>query len=311
MIIRHLPFFAVAAEEENLQRAAKRLGVTQPALSRRIQDLEAALGLPLFDRSSGRLKLTDTGRFLGREAKRIVDEVDQLTRTIAQRPEHGRHRLTIGLNERSIANPALSHAIRSFRSDNPAIDLTVNIMSSAQQSAALRDGRLDLAIMYVDRDPNPFKTRTLVEADPLVIAVPEDHRLARMGAASIADLAGEDLIWPSRERIPIVYDALMDLWREAGLEPRVTTEIYSGEAAMHAVSSGLGIAIVRHSSSIHRPAGIVTRTVHEFARDPIQLVVAWLAKFETPALRKFLSLLSQRNIIVSRTRAATDPSTPS
>lgn len=303
MIIRHLPFFAIVAEEENLQRAARRLGVTQPALSRRIQDLEAELGLPLFDRSSGRLKLTEKGRLLGREARRLVDEVQELTRTIAQRSDGGHHRLAIGLNERTMANTALAHAIKRFRADNPAVELAAAIVSSVQQAAALREGRLDLAIMYVDRDPAPLKSRVLLEPDPLLVAIPDGHRLARLGKVSIADLADENLIWPSRDRIPVLCEALTRLWREAGVEPRVTTEIYSGEAALHAVTAGLGIAIVRRSSCIAPPAGVLTRSVRELARDPVPLMVVWSGRFETPALRRFLSVLGQRRIVGGRPRS--------
>lgn len=294
MIIRHLPFFAVVAEEENLQRAAERLGVTQPALSRRIQVLEAELGTPLFDRTSGRLKLTAVGELLGVEARRIVHEVDELTRAISG--THGVSRLTIGMNERAIANPVLSRAIGDYRGANRQVQLNVNIMSSSQQAEALREGQLDLAILYHD-GADRFQSRELVEDDPFVIALPGDHRLAGFSTIGLAEMTDVEMIWPSSERVPLVFSELARIWKASGLEPKVTTQIYSAEAALWAVAAGLGVAVVRRSSTDHKPPGVVIRTMTELAEHRVPLHLAWLAKFDTPAMRSFRRMLADRNIL--------------
>jgi DNA-binding transcriptional LysR family regulator len=297
MIIRHLPFFAIAAEEENLQRAANRLGVTQPALSRRIQDLESELGVLLFDRSSGRLKLTPMGRLLGQEARRIVEDVEAITRELRRSSTKRTARLAIGLNERAVGNIAVSHAIRTYRKDNPGVDLTASIMSSVQQAEALREGRIDVAMLYLAPEETAFETRDLIVHDPYVVALPEGHRLATLGDPRLADLAGEDLIWPSSERVPLMYNHLVSIWRSVGLEPHVTTQVNSGEAALSAVVAGLGVAILRRSSTRREPPGVVIRSVPELEHSSLPVQIAWLERIQSPERRRFLRLLNERNLI--------------
>lgn len=291
MIIRHLPYFAVAAEEENLQRAAVRLGISQPALSRRIRDLENELGVLLFERISGRLKLTPTGRQLGEESRRLIREVDTLERSIRARST--RHAvLTVGMNERAIALPPVASALRRFRQENPAVDLKVKVMPSSRQLDALNERGMDVGLMYSESVSPPLHSAPIRSDDPFMLVLPVDHPLAASDAVTLAQIDGEDLIWPSRERVPASYDYLLAQWRVAGFLPHVTTEIANTDAAIHAVRAGLGLALLRSSTADVGFPGVCFRPVAELAADSLGLSVVWVEQHSNVLTRRFLRLLA-------------------
>ncbi|WP_276318197.1 LysR family transcriptional regulator [Sphingomonas crocodyli] len=273
--MRHLPFFAIAAEEENFQRAAARLHISQPALTKRIQDLEANLGVLLFERAKGRVSLTAEGRAFAAEARRLLDGFEASVRDL--RRTGARELLTIGANEQALRSASLTGALRAFRAAHPEIGVTMSLMGSAAQLAALRSGQLDAAILYIAQDdPAYAHSREIRQDDPFVIALPEGHALTGTAAPRIADLAGEDLIWPSGESSPALHADLDRAWRAAGVEPHVAVEILSAEAALNAVSAGLGIAVVRASNAGREPPGVVLRPIADLdIRSTLRL--AWPA----------------------------------
>lgn len=291
MIIRHLPYFAVAAEEENLQRAAVRLGISQPALSRRIRDLEDQLGVLLFERVSGRLKLTPAGRQLGDESRRLIREVETLERSIRAQSTR-RAVLAVGMNERAIALPSVASALRRFRQDNPAVDLTVKIMPSSRQLTALTQREMDIGLMYCDNVALPLRSAPIRSDDPFMLVLPVDHPLAASGKVTLAQTDGEDLIWPSRDRVAASYDYLLAQWHSAGLEPHVTTEIANTDAAIHAVRAGLGLALLRASTAHQEFPGVCFRPVAELEADSLGLSAVWVEQHSNVLTRRFLRLLA-------------------
>lgn len=297
MIIRHLPYFAVAAEEENLQRAALRLGVSQPALSRRIRDLENELGLLLFERVSGRLKLTKYGSILGREARRIIDDVNVLERSLRGHSSDGAARLSIGMNERAISLPAVAKALRKFRADNPTVTLSVKIISSARQQTALKENQINIAFMYYEDEGAQFRAAPIRSDDRFMLVIPVDHDLAGEEIVSLAQIADEDLIWPSRDRVPSNYNYLMEKWYKAGLQPRISTEVTNSDAAIQAVRAGLGLALLR-SSTLHGGFDDVCfLPIEEFKTDHLCLSAVWIEQHSNPVIRRFLRLLADFDVI--------------
>jgi len=292
-----LPYFAVAAEEENLQRAAARLGISQPALSRRIRDLEGELGILLFERVSGRLRLTPAGRFLGEEARRIIGEVDVLERALQARSGEGQARLSVSMNERAIALASVAGALRRFRLDNPAVDVTVKIMPSERQLDLLKDGQADIALMYCDQAAPPLRAVRIKSEDPFMLVVPAEHRLAGSSMISLKQTAGEDLIWPSRDRVPSNYEFLAQRWANAGLTPRVTTQIGNSDAAIHAVRAGLGLAVLRASALRGGSPDLVILPIEELRSDSLGLSAVWIDQHSNAVIRRLLRLLAEFGVI--------------
>jgi DNA-binding transcriptional LysR family regulator len=296
-ILRQLPFFAVAAEEENFQRAARRLHITQPALSRRIQALERSLDMELFDRSQGRVRLTAAGQALSREVSRILQDVDRSLRSIRKAIASERVSLTLGINEHAMGIASLRDLITTYRRAHPDVDVRILLMSSARLLAGLQQNDLDIAALYLtDDDAASVESRVVLENDPYVIAIQESHRLAKLRKIRLADLKDIDLIWPSRERVPALYSELLGAWSAAGMEPRVTTQIGSAEAALNAVSAGMGIAVVRLSNRGREPPGVLLRPVADL-HVHVETRLAWMRHVRSPARDEFVALLDSRGVI--------------
>lgn len=290
MIIRHLPYFAAAAEEENFQRAAARLNLTQPALSRRIQDLESELGVALFERAQGRVRLTEMGRTFALESRRIVDEVEELTQRMRQLAKGVRHNLRVGFNENAIRHRLVTDAIRSFRAANPDVDLRLVPMSSAEQLAALRAGRISAGFLHLVRhDVTDLGRRQIRDDDQYVVAMRRDHPLAGKAVVKLADLADVDMIWPSHDLVPALHERLVEAWTRASLKPRISMETTSSDTTFSAVSAGLGLGLVRLSQSGREPPDVVLRKVADLTI-PLHFDVAWLRSNRSRLLRKLLEV---------------------
>lgn len=299
MVVRHLPYFTVAAEEENLQRAAARLGITQPALSRRIRLLENELGLLLFERVSGRVKLTPLGRKLANESRLLLDDLDDLVRGLRERSDEGQKELAISMNERAIAIPAMGKALRRFKSENPRVETTVKIMPSARQLSALNERRVDLAMMYLGSANGSYSSLHVKNDDPFLLVLPQGHHLAAKPGLKLGDLDGEELIWPMRDRVPKNDEFLLSICRDNNFEPRVTTEVVTADAALLAVRAGLGLAFVRASLASTNDPGLIVRRIDELAVDPYGLSVVWIEQRSNSILRRFLKILSEFGVIDS------------
>jgi DNA-binding transcriptional LysR family regulator len=174
MELRQLRYFIAVAEEMNITRAAGRLHMTQPPLSRQIQQIEESVGLPLFEHGSRPLRLTEAGRVFYAQAKRLIDESDELvplTRRLAQLAE----RIVIGFVPSTLYG-ALPQVIRAFREAAPQIELSLIEMFTLEQLGALKGGRIDVGFGRLRFDDVQLTREVLVE-ERMIAALPEDHPL--------------------------------------------------------------------------------------------------------------------------------------
>src|SRR3984957_16694392 len=199
MELRQLRYFIAVAEEMNITRAAGRLNMTQPPLSRQIQQIEESVGLPLFEHGSRPLRLTEAGRIFYAQAKRLIDESDELvplTRRLAQLAE----RIVIGFVPSALYG-ALPQVIRAFREAAPKIELSLIEMFTLEQLGALKGGRIDVGFGRLRFD-DPPDTREILVDERLIAVLPQDHPLANPDVPlTLADIARETLIvYPSSPR---------------------------------------------------------------------------------------------------------------
>jgi LysR family transcriptional regulator, benzoate and cis,cis-muconate-responsive activator of ben and cat genes len=159
MELRHLRYFVVVAEELNVRRAAQRLHLSQPPLSRQIHDLEAELGTKLFDRGNRRLALTPAGECFSKEAREILAHVERAARLAVAASRGEARQLTIGFLP-PMGGLFLPPAIRDFREQFPVVDLTILEMVPQEQITALMDRRIDVGfvpLQVVEQNPELFK----------------------------------------------------------------------------------------------------------------------------------------------------------
>ncbi|MEJ5896595.1 LysR substrate-binding domain-containing protein [Aquabacterium sp. G14] len=261
MDLRHLRYFVAVADEQNFTRAAEKLHISQPPLSRQIQDLEEELGLALFERGSRPLKLTEGGRFFYGHATRLLEQAAQAIRT-TKRIAQMQRRLVIGFVPSTIYG-ALPRLVRLFRAAQPQTELALVEMSSVEQIEALKNGRIDVGFGRVRLD-DPSVKREILREEPLVAAIPMEHELAQgRGPLSLTEIAKHDhLVYPRNPR-PSYADQVLALFRDLGVEPRAVYEVQELQTALGLVASGMGLCLVPASANRMRPDEVIYRPVLE------------------------------------------------
>lgn len=261
MDLRHLKYFVAVADEQNFTRAAEKLHISQPPLSRQIQDLEAELGLPLFERGSRPLRLTEAGRFFYGHATRLLEQAAQAVRT-TRRIAQVERRLVIGFVASSMYG-ALPQLVRLFRAARPQTELALLEMSTVEQMEALKTGRIDVGYGRIRFD-DPAIKREVLREERLVVAIPHGHEAAfSEGAMTLAEVARYDnLVYPRSPR-PSYADQVLSLFRDLGLEPANVHEVQEMQIALGLVAAGMGVCVVPASVHRLRPDEVVYRPLLE------------------------------------------------
>ncbi len=247
MELRHLRYFVIVAEEQNVTRAAARLHVSQPPLSRQIRDLEAELGVELFRRTAKSLALTEAGKIFLNEARAILLRVDQAVETVRTVANPTRRTLHVGYAP-SLTVKLLPKTLMIFEREHSGVRVSLHDLSSEECIQQLSTGKIDLALTV--RPPaSRMRGQTFEHiADfPLCCAVATSHSLAGKNTVPISALKSERFIVYSRDEYPEYYDSLKALFRPFGFEPRVGEEYDGVTGLIAAVEAGQGIAIVPSS----------------------------------------------------------------
>jgi DNA-binding transcriptional LysR family regulator len=284
MELRHLRYFVAVAEELHFSRAAARVHVAQPALSRQIRALEEEMGLRLFERDRRRVALTAAGAAFFEEARSVLGDVDRAVETArrAARGEHGA--LRIGYVPAGVFT-GLPDLVRAFRRRLPGVDVRLQEMNPAMQVEALLADRVDVGFVRGPVHEPALAAKTVLE-EPLVAALPAGHRLGGHTRLGLAMLAGEPFVLQARSRGPGSHDQILAICRSAGFSPRVVQE-GSNIDVLSLVASGAGVAIVPTSLRVIRRAGVIFRPLRE--RPVTQLNMVWRKTATSPVLREFLA----------------------
>jgi DNA-binding transcriptional LysR family regulator len=266
--IRQLRYFLAVAAERNFSRAAERLHMAQPPLSRQIQQLEQEVGAQLFDRDSRPMALTDAGRLFYEQAIQVTQRMDEMRETMRTFITSNRPRFVLGFVP-SILYARLPDIIRGFRLAAPNVDLRLVEMMTIEQIAALKEGRIDVGFGRVRFD-DPAIEREVLREERLVAALPIGHRLlAGERPINLAELSGEAMIVYPREPRPSYADQVLSLLRDHGVKPPVIHEVRELQTALGLVAAEDGICIVPASVHIMGRRDIVFRELVQRAVSPI------------------------------------------
>lgn len=291
MELRLLRYFAAVADEGNFNRAAERLNIAQPPLSRAIQQLEAHVGAPLLDRSSRPLRLTDVGSLLYAQALQLLARVEDVEAMVRSAATSRRRRLVIGFVASTIY-ARLPELIREFRKMAADVELVLVESTTLEQIAALKDGRIDVGFGRIRFD-DPAVRRIILRHEKLVAAFPVDHPLAaRDGPVSLRELAGEpQIIYPRAPR-PSYADQVVSLFRDHAIEPRIVHEARELLIAIGLVAAEEGIAIVPESVQRARSHDVVFHDLVEPATSPI--IMSHRPGDRSPELALMASVIARR-----------------
>ena len=261
MELRHLRYFVAVADEQSFTRASERLHISQPPLSRQIQDLEEELCTPLFERGSRPLKLTEPGRFFYSHATRLLEQAAQAARA-TRRVARMERRLVIGFVASTMYG-ALPRLVRLFRAASPQVEIALEEMPTLEQIEALKSGRIDVGFGRIRLDDASIKREVLRE-ERLVAAIPMEHALAIPGQPIIlAALESQDLLVYPRKPRPSYADQVLSLFRDQGLQPAAVHEVQEIQTALGLVAAGMGICVVPEGVSRLRPEEVVYRALSD------------------------------------------------
>ncbi len=244
MEFHQLRYFTAAAEVLNISRAAEKLHVTQPALSRQIAALEADLGVALFDRVKKRILLTDAGRFFLPKARQIICDAETVSQQMREQFSDAPRTLRLGFLS-IFHDDLVAPAMREFRQRHPKARVSLYELSPQAQLARLRTHELDAAILgnLEEMDRQVFATRRL-SRHRMAAVLPEDHPLAARKALNVSALAQDAWLSLSDTLFPGRRDFLRGICRAAGFEPQIVSELDSLSLLLGAVSAGDGVALL-------------------------------------------------------------------
>jgi len=290
MELRHLRYFIAVAELRSVRAASEQLHVTQPAISRQIQDLEDAIGAALFERTPRGLRLTDAGVAYLSEARDILARVDAANR-LARRIASGvQGALRIGFVENAAWSGVVSRALSAFEQAAPRVSLELQPMNTPEQLEAIAAGRLDGGFCYrVGISPEGLASVPVLEQN-VVLAVPEAWALGKEGPVAARELADTPFIAFPRRIYPAYYDRLLSACAERGLTLDIRQEASTETAILSLVSASMGAAIV-NAANRDRPPARVRFVALQDVSVPLPLEFCYAANGTNAALERFVEQL--------------------
>lgn len=291
MELRHLRYFIGVAEEENVSRAALKLHVSQPALSRQIRDLEGELGFLLLERSAKSVRLTEAGRAFLTEARAVLQRAEEAVKA-ARAIATGGGELHVGYAP-SLTARILPPTLRAFQTELPNVRVRLHDLSTEEMLAGLRESKLQLAFI-----PQPtratlrgFRFEELVR-DFICLAVAPKHPLAGRRTVTAAEVAREPLITYNRKDYPDAHEHLAAVFATIKNKPRIAEEHDSVSSLIAAVEAGVGVAVV--SQSLTCTAGLRLKLI-PISPAPVPLIVgaAWVKDKLTATAETFLKFAKE------------------
>lgn len=291
MELRHLRYFVAVAEELNVRRAALRLHVSQPPLSRQIHDLEEEVGVRLFVRQKRGVELTDAGRLFLGEARRILLRTQQAVQLAqsAGRGETGH--LSLAYTAWA-CDPVFPVAIRRFRQRFPRIELQIRELPSHQQIEELLAKELDVG--YVGMRFAELSGELIFECirrAALCVVLPPEHPLTRQRRLNLRSLAAEPFV-SLPVTVPFYREAQLDLCRSAGFTPNIVQEANNAQSLLQLVAAGVGISIVPEVLQQFLKIDVEYRPLPA-SLPRFEFHVAWRRENPSPSLKAFLEILRE------------------
>lgn len=291
MELRHLRYFLAIAETLNFGRAATRLGIAQPPLSRQIQDLEAEIGTALFHRTPRGVTLTDAGSVFAQKAVQILAASEEAVGEARDAGVGRRGRLVIGFVH-SVAYSLLPRILPEFRRRHPDVAVSLREVTVIDKESALLSEHVDIGIF---RPPptHPEIVNFPVHEEGFVLALPASHPLARRRRVPVQAIAHEPLIlFPALRGDVGLRGTIASFLRQNGIAVRAAEEVGTIQGGLGLVLAGAGVCIVPETSSVISVPGLVFRA---FAEPTTRVVstVCWRIQDRSVLVRAFRNYLHE------------------
>jgi len=295
--LHQLRYFVTVAEELHFGRAASRLRMAQPPLSRQIHELEDELATRLFNRTNRGVELTDAGRILLEEARAALAQVDYAAQAARRAGQGEIGQLVVGVVP-TVDTQVFTRILRTFSARYPSVQVVIRSLNTTTQIQGLRAGTLQAGFLRLPVRDDAL-TIKLVSREPLVAAVPVGHPLARAGRLSLATLADEPHVIFPRQVAPGYYDMIVSLYREAKVHLRITQEAEHVQTILGLVAGGFGVSVLPGTVQSLRPRGVVFRRLTD--RLPrAETAVAYRRDDPSEVLRAFVVVVDSASARLPR-----------
>lgn len=295
MELRHLRYFRAIGREEHFGRAALTLRVAQPALTRQIRDLEAELGVELFERLPRGVRLSGAGRAFLEEVEEILKQVDRAVDRARRMGSGHLGTIRVGLSEIIAAYDYISYALFHFRENEPSVLLDLRSMGSVPQLAAIKEGTLDVGLVYdahIDERDRDALERAPIGVGETMLAVHRSHAFAERESVSMAEIAAEPVLGPTRATAPGYYDRLMAACIRSGNAPQFVQECTTHSILFSLIAVGMGVGLVTTAGP--RSPGPDIRLVPISDLDlEFQVMLVWRARDRSAALHRFVEMMKE------------------
>ncbi len=289
--IRQLQIFVAVAEELHFRRAARRVGLTQPALSHQVAQLEERLAVRLLDRTSRSVALTEAGAAFLESARKLLADLDRAVDEARRIGGHARRKLVVGYLE-YMNLPFLGPTLRALRERHPDAEVEHRDMHSAEVLEALAERTIDIGFTIMPIEHPDLVARPVVEGE-WVVVVPDDHPLAAEETVRLEALAGQPLVVFARRLNPPLHQWLLERLRAAiGDEPRIAYQTAQAHLGPSLVAEGVGLFVVASYVPRSLPPGVTMRPLSGF--EPMRVAAVWRADNQSEILRDFRDALPRR-----------------
>jgi DNA-binding transcriptional LysR family regulator len=303
MELRHLRYFSAVAAELHFGRAAEKLHIAQPPLSKQIQDLERELGFELFVRTKRSVALTPAGQAFLVEVTQIFQQLDRSIE-IGRKTSRGElGQISIGFVGSATYN-ILPVMLQRFRDRYPQVQIELHELTTDRQLIWLREGRIDIGLIrppIIDRDLGS----QVIFQESLVIALPINHHLARVDSLAeppdlgidLTALATEPFILFPRQLAPGLYDPIISICQAAGFSPQVVQECIQMQTIVSLVSANMGVSILPASIQEIQRQGVVYKPIKSRSLEVEQLAtisIVWRLNDDSPTMNRLLEIVLDR-----------------
>lgn len=287
MELRHLRYFIAVAEEENVTRAAERLHVSQPPLSRQIHDLEEELGVSLFDRTGKSLQLNAAGKVFLLEARAVLDRAEQAMQTVQALSASHEQVIQVGYAP-SLTVQILPQILRDFEHAQPHVRVQLCDLSTEEMLAGLRDGSLQAAFLAVHQQGPRDLTFHRLQSHPVCVAMHAHHPLAKKRKVTLKELFTHRLVGYSRQEYA-EYHLWLDRISASNKSKALLAEEYDSMTSLiTAIETGRGVALVSKSLSCFSGPRLQYRPIDP-PLEPFHVGIAWREKAVKKSTRALIA----------------------
>ncbi|MFT5886220.1 MAG: DNA-binding transcriptional LysR family regulator [Arcticibacterium sp.] len=286
--LRHLRYFQVVAEELHFRRAAARLYISQPGLSRQIKELENHIGAQLFERHNRKVQLTKAGAYLKQELPRHLNAIDHAVQHAKHLQDGLQGDLKLGYVG-SAMQQIIPDLLLTFRKDYPSVHFTLKEMENQAQIEGVLTRDLDMGFVRLSAIPQELESQVLLR-EPFCLVLPSDHHLNHNTFKDMSQLREESFILFDSQYSPSYFENVMQIFGDSGYTPKVSHNTIHSDSIYKLVQNHFGISIIPQSLRIDDIKGVKFITLENIAQRTVLLAV-WDPTNRNPMLEVILKMI--------------------